>query len=99
MQTVPGPRLPLAVQTALMWGVPRWWLDRCHRRYGDVFALRAAPLGTLVYVVDPEDIRTVFAGDPAIYRAGEANTVLGGLLGESSVLLLDGPEHRERRRQ
>lgn len=99
MQTVPGPRLPAAVQTPLMWGLPRWWLDRCHRRYGDVFAVRAAPLGAIVFLADPDDIRTVFAGDPATYRAGEGNTVVGGVVGESSVLLLDGPEHRERRRQ
>jgi cytochrome P450 family 135 len=99
MQTVPGPRLPSAVQTALVWGLPRWWLDRCHRRYGDVFAMRVAPMGTLVYLADPDDIKAVFAGDPATYRAGEANAVLGGVLGGSSVLLLDGREHRERRRQ
>jgi cytochrome P450 len=99
MQTVPGPRLPSAVQTALLWGLPRWWLDRCHRRYGDVFAVRAAPIGTVVFLADPDDIKAVFAGDPAIYRAGEGNTVVGGVLGESSLLLLDGREHRERRRQ
>jgi cytochrome P450 len=99
MQTVPKPRLPLAVQTALVWGFPRWWLDRCHRRYGDVFAVPLAPMGTVVFLADPDDIRTVFAGDPAIYRAGEGNAVVGGVLGESSVLVLDGQEHRERRRQ
>jgi cytochrome P450 len=99
MQTVPGPRLPSAVQTPLLWGFPRWWLDRCHRRYGEVFVVRAAPIGTVVFLADPEDIKTVFAGDPAIYRAGEGNAVVGGIVGESSVLLLDGQEHRERRRQ
>lgn len=99
MQTVPGPRLPSALQTALVWGLPRWFLDRCHRRYGDVFAVYAAPTGTLVYLVDPDDIRTVFAGAPETYHAGEANSVLRGVLGDSSVLLLDGPEHRSRRRQ
>ena len=99
MPTVPGPRLPLAVQTPLLWGFPRWWLDRCHRRYGDVFAVRAAPIGPVVFLADPEDIKAVFAGDPAIYRAGEGNAVVGGIVGESSVLLLDGQEHRERRRQ
>jgi cytochrome P450 len=99
MQTLPGPRLPLAVQTALLWGLPRWWLDRCHRRYGDVFAARVAPVGTIVFLTDPDDIKAVFAGDPAIYRAGEGNAVVGGVVGESSVLLLDGQEHRERRRQ
>ncbi|OZM79097.1 cytochrome P450 [Pseudonocardia sp. MH-G8] len=95
----PGSRLPTPVQTALLWGVPRWWLDRCHRRYGDVFSVRAAPMGTLVYLADPDDIRTVFAGDPAVYRAGEANSVLSGILGDSSVLVIDGQRHRERRRQ
>jgi cytochrome P450 family 135 len=99
MDTVPGPRLPLAVQTPLLWGLPRWWLARCHRRYGDTFAVRVAPIGTIVFLADPDDIKTVFAGDPATYRAGEGNTVVGGVLGESSLLLLDGPEHRERRRQ
>jgi cytochrome P450 len=99
MPTVPGPRLPKALQTALVWGLPRWWLDRCHRRYGDVFAVHAAPTGTLVCLVDPDDIRTVFAGDPETYHAGEANSVLRGVLGDSSVLLLDGQEHRARRRQ
>ncbi|GAA5121332.1 cytochrome P450 [Pseudonocardia adelaidensis] len=99
MQPVPGPRLPSALQTVLVWCLPRWFLDRCHRRYGDVFAVYAAPTGTLVYLADPDDIRTVFAGDPETYRAGEANAVLGGVLGESSVLLLDGAQHRERRRQ
>lgn len=99
MPTVPRSRLPLAVQTALLWGLPRWWLDRCHRRLGDVFAVRAAPIGTVVFLSDPDDIRTVFAGDPEVYRAGEGNAVLEGVLGETSVLLLDGREHRERRRQ
>src|SRR5688500_20347782 len=99
MQTVPGPRLPKAVQTALLWGLPRWWLDRCHRRYGDTFTVRAAPVGTVVFLADPDDIKAVFAGDPGLYRAGEGNTAVGGTVGDSSVLLLDGKRRRERRRQ
>lgn len=94
----PGPRIPQALQTALLWRYPRWWLDSCHRRYGDVFTVYAAPMGTLVYLADPADIKTVFAGDPAIYHAGEANSVLSGLLGENSVLVVDEQRHRESRR-
>jgi cytochrome P450 len=89
----------MAVQTPLLWGLPRWWLDRCQRRFGDVFAVRVAPIGTVVFLADPDDIKTVFAGDPEVYRAGEGNAVVGGVLGESSLLLLDGQQHRERRRQ
>lgn len=98
MTLPPGPRLPRALQTALTWRFPRWWLDACHRRYGNVFTVYAAPMGHLVYLADPGDIKTVFAGDPAVYHAGEANSVLRGLLGDTSVLLLDEKQHRDRRR-
>ena len=76
---------------------PRF-VSACHRRYGDVFTLRVASMGTLVYLARPEDIKTVFGGDPVVYHAGEANSMLTGLLGSSSVLVVDDAEHRDRRR-
>ncbi|TPG33664.1 cytochrome P450 [Mycolicibacterium hodleri] len=94
----PGPRLPRSVQAALML---RYWpryVSACRRRYGSVFTLRVASLGTLVYLADPTDIKTVFGGDPSVYHAGEANSLLSGLLGASSVLVIDGDVHRDRRR-
>jgi cytochrome P450 len=95
----PGPRLPPAVQAALM---ARYWprfLSACRRRYGSVFTMRIATVGTLVYMDDPAEIKKVFAGSPAVYHAGEANSMLGGLLGDSSVLVIDDDVHHERRRQ
>ncbi len=94
----PGPPLPRWVQTAL---VLRSWPDyitACRRRYGPVFTLRIATVGTVVYLTDPADIKTVFAGDPSVYHAGEANAMLAGLLGATSVLLIDDDVHRDRRR-
>ncbi len=94
----PGPPLPAALQTALML---RWWSPfafACRRRYGDVFTVRLAGLGAGVYLASPEDIKTVFAGDPRTFHAGEANAVLAGMLGRSSVLVLDEDLHRDRRR-
>jgi cytochrome P450 family 135 len=94
----PGPPLPRSVQTALML---RYWprfVAACRRRYGSVFTLRIASLGTLVYLDDPADIKTVFAGDPTIYHAGEANSLLSGFVGNSSVLVIDEDLHRDRRR-
>lgn len=70
----------------------------CRRRYGTVFTLRVATIGTLVYLADPADIKTVFAGDPRVFHAGEANSILGGLLGGSSLLVIDEDVHRDRRR-
>jgi cytochrome P450 len=98
MTLPPGPPLPAAVQTAVML---RWWSPFalfCHRRYGDVFTVRLTGLGPGVYLANPADIKTVFAGDPRIFHAGEANSVLSGMLGRSSVLVLDEDLHRDRRR-
>src|SRR5689334_22332149 len=94
----PGPRLPRSVQVALMM---RFWprfLSACRRRYGDVFTVRIAGMGTVVYLADPADIKTVFAGDPTVYHAGEANSMLSTLLGDTSVLVVDEDVHRDRRR-
>ncbi|MHA3022773.1 cytochrome P450 [Mycobacterium sp. BMJ-28] len=79
----------------------RYWprfVAACHRRYGDVFTLRLSSLGTVVYLADPADIKEVFAGDPRVFHAGEANSMLSGLLGDSSVLVIDDEVHANRRR-
>jgi cytochrome P450 len=94
----PGPPLPRAAQAALL---ARYWprfVAACHRRYGDVFTLRVSSVGTIVYLADPADIKNVFAGSPRIFHAGEANSMLSGLLGDSSVLVVDDEVHAERRR-
>ncbi|MGN7778181.1 cytochrome P450 [Mycolicibacterium sp. 22603] len=94
----PGPPLPPGLQAALLM---KFWprlIAGCRRRYGNIFTLRIASMGTVVYLADPADIKTVFSGDPAVYHAGEANSMLAGLLGTSSVLVIDEDEHRDRRR-
>ncbi len=80
----------------------RYWprfISACRRRYGSAFTMRIATMGTLVYLDDPAEIKKVFAGSPSVYHAGEANSMLAGLLGSSSVLVIDDDVHRERRRQ
>lgn len=76
---------------------PRF-IAACRRRYGPTFTLRVAGMGTVVYLTDPADIKAVFAGDPGTFHAGEANSMLTGLLGETSVLVVDDEVHRDRRR-
>lgn len=74
------------------------FIAACRQRYGTAFTLRVASMGTVVYLTDPTDIKTVFSGDPRVYHAGEANSMLRGLLGDTSVLVVDGDVHRDRRR-
>jgi cytochrome P450 len=71
------------------------WL---HRRYGDVFTVRLLPGNrSTVFFVRPDAVRDIFAGDPDVFHAGEANSILGPVMGEHSLLLLDGADHRRAR--
>jgi cytochrome P450 len=94
----PGPPLPRLVQTAaFMLGGARF-LEACRRRYGN-----AVTFGTLfddrfVMVFDPDLVKEVFQGSSGRLHAGEANALLGPILGERSVLLLDEAEHLRHRR-
>lgn len=94
----PGPRLPAGLQALLMLKCGPRFIGECRRRYGSTFTLHVAGMGTAVYVTDPADIKTVFAGDPRTFHAGEANSMLKGLLGDTSVLVVDEDLHRDRRR-
>jgi cytochrome P450 len=94
----PGPRLPYWLQTLLVWGHTEAFLKWCRRRYGPTFTVRAYPSKVAVYVTRPEDLKATFAADPEVLRAGEANSILGPVLGQRSVLLADGDEHLRRRR-
>ena len=94
----PGPPLPRALQTVgFILGGTRF-LEACRRRYGD-----AVTFGTLfderfVMVFDPELVKQVFQGSNNQLHAGEANALLGPVVGERSVLLLDGTEHLRHRK-
>jgi cytochrome P450 family 135 len=94
----PGPPYPRPLQT-LGWGFrPGPFMERCQRRYGDMFTLKIASEGTWVFLTHPDAVKQVFTGDPRLLHAGEGNRVLAPLLGKNSVLLLDeGPHMRQRK--
>jgi cytochrome P450 len=77
---------------------PTKFLDQCHAQNGDYFTLKPAPHRTLVITADPAAVKQVFTGDPNLLHAGEANEILLPLLGDRSVLLLDGSEHMRQRK-
>jgi len=94
----PAPRLPRLAQTAgFMFGGARF-LDAVQRRYGDVVTLHTLFDDTFVMIFDPALVKQVFQGPGERLRAGEANALLGPIVGERSVLLLDGAEHLRHRR-
>jgi cytochrome P450 len=74
------------------------FLERAHRRYGDVFRVQIAQEGTWVMLANPEHVRQVFTGDPKVFHAGEANAILRPVVGDNSVLLLDEQPHLAQRK-
>jgi cytochrome P450 family 135 len=94
----PGPPLPRWLQTLgfVVGGVR--FLDAVRRRYGDVVTLGTTFDERFVLVFSPELVKQVFQGPPQQLHAGEANALLGPIVGHRSVLLLDGPEHLRHRR-
>lgn len=97
----PGPRMPSALQ-ATGWALrPLSFMERCQERYGDTFTLRVRRGRPWVFLTDPEHVKQVFTTAPELMRAGagEANPLLGPLLGARSVMLLDEPEHMSDRKR
>ena len=94
----PGPRLPRLIQTAgfLLLG-PRF-LEACRRRYGDAVTFGTVFDSRFVMLFDPALVKMLFQGSNEQLHAGEANALLGPVLGDRSVLLLDGAEHLRHRR-
>jgi len=98
MPLPPGPDARHLTQTLAWHFRTPAFLGRNRERFGDVFTIRLEVSDPIVVVSDPELVKKVFTGDPAILRAGEANSILGPVLGKRSVLLLDGPEHLRQRK-
>lgn len=94
----PGPPYPRTLQTLGWITRPMPFMERCHRRYGDVFTLKVAHEGTWVFLTHPDAVKQVFTGDPRLLHAGEGNIVLEPVVGSRSVLLLDEEEHMAQRK-
>ena len=95
----PGPRAPALVQSIGLLGFRHQFVPAMKRRYGNVFSLRLLPESRwLVVFHKPEVVKEIFAGDPAAFHAGKGNAILGPVMGEHSLLLVDGATHKRARK-
>jgi cytochrome P450 len=94
----PGPKLPAVLQTLGFIVSPVRFIDAMRRRYGDIVTFSTSFDSGFVMVFDPDVVKQVFRAPPDRLRAGEANALLGQILGQRSVLLLDGAEHLRHRK-
>jgi cytochrome P450 len=93
--------MPSSLQAA-GWALrPLGFMDRCADRYGEIFTLRVRRSRPWVFLTNPEHVKQVFTTEPQMMRAGagEANPLLGPLLGPRSVMLQDEPTHMTDRKR
>jgi cytochrome P450 len=93
MTLPPASRAPAVWQTRRFLSAPVEMMEDARRRYGETFAVRIARAGELVFLSDPPSIKALFAADRDNIVAPGRNVVLEPLLGASSLLLVNGPEH------
>jgi cytochrome P450 len=94
----PGPHLPRVLQTLGFMVGGRRYLEALRRRYGGAVTMSTLFDDPFVMLFDPALVKQVFQGSNEQLHAGEANALLGPLLGQRSILVLDGAEHLRHRR-
>jgi cytochrome P450 family 110 len=97
MTLPPSLPIPAPIQSVFWIRQPTQFMRVCQRRYGSAFRLKFLPLDISLFS-HPDAIRTIFAAKPPDMHAGKVNRILRVVVGESSVLLLDGDEHLRHRK-
>jgi cytochrome P450 family 135 len=94
----PGPSEHPALQTIRWLLRPIAFMESCRRRFGDAFGVRFLGFERpMVMLSDPEAIRALYTAHEHGLPPGRTIALLP-VMGESSVLLLEGREHLMRRK-
>jgi cytochrome P450 len=94
----PGSRLPASLQSLQWFRDPVRFMFRNRARRGPVFSVRLGALSRCTVIADPAMAWEVLTGDPDLMRMGSTNGIFRPVLGDRSLFLLDGQEHRRHRK-
>jgi cytochrome P450 family 110 len=96
-------KLPNCPRTPSLFQVYEWatrptnFLDRCARLYGDIFMARWPGYGATVFVNDPKAIEQIFTASPETFSTAEIYEMLRPVVGDQSLMVMDGKPHRRQR--
>ncbi|HEY9623261.1 MAG TPA: cytochrome P450 [Crinalium sp.] len=98
-----GPTTPYWLRAIKLIARPLDYLEDYQRQYGDLFPVNGNAVANgkgsvVVYVSHPTAIQTLFSASPDQFKMGGGGLVLRYLLGDSSVVMLDGDRHLRQRR-
>ena len=96
--TLNGPSNSAFVQLMNWIFRPLDFLEDCARQYGDTFNLNLMGLPPFTVVSNPQGIEEIFSVDAKKFDVGRTNNLAAGLLGNNSLVLLDGAPHRRQRK-
>lgn len=97
-QLPPRPKTSHFLQLIQWTANPLKVLEQSKKAYGDPFSLEFRKGHPFVFLSDPDSIQEILSHDRANFDSGRGNYILLPIVGENSILLLDGTEHSRQRR-
>lgn len=94
----PSIHLPAAAQTFVLWRWPFTYLEHCGRYYGSRFTVNTTDLPPLIFLSEPEEIKTTLSITDDRLRPGEGGKMIMPIVGDLSFMLQDGDKHISGRR-
>ena len=77
---------------------PLEFLETYAQRYGDPFTIGGDKFPPTIHFSHPEAIQQIFTADPEVFHSGSGNRILLPIVGDNSLLLVDGDRHQRQRR-
>jgi len=100
MATLPRVTTPTLIQTLQWIANPTQFLERNAAEFGSTFRVQLADSGELIWTAEPDLLQELLTQDEnGRYTApGEVNAILAPLLGDRSMIMISGTEHRRHRK-
>lgn len=73
-------------------------MEERKRKYGDFYQITFKNAPPTVMTSNPKAIEDIFTASPDTFEVGRGNKIISFLVGDNSLLLLDGKAHKNRRR-
>lgn len=96
--TLNGPQSSPLVQLFNWIFRPLEFLEECDRKYGDMFKINLMGLPSFTVISNPQGIEEILSVDAKKFNVGSTNELAASLLGDNSLVLLDGEPHRRQRK-
>ena len=97
-------QLPDGFKTSAIFQLIQWiarpfeYLEEYSQKYGDIFTMRLFGFPPLVFIANPQGIKQIFSADAQYFDVGRANGLVRPILGDLSLILMDGSRHKRERK-